>query len=111
MAKTKTSAKRKGSSVKLMEHDYTQSLKDREGVLETLFHCLVENDLEAFRDVLVAHLRTVSKAKLALETKLGRRTIYDLLDDKKPFNPSLRTLAPLLHSLRAKKGRADQRAG
>lgn len=64
-------------------------------------HCLLENDLESFQDVLVAHLRTVSKSKLAVETQLGRRTLYDLLDESEPFNPTLSTLGPILKSLAA----------
>ena len=101
MAKVKTSAGQKKSSRKLTKHDPTKTLRDRKGVLETLVHCLVENDLESFQDVLVAHLRTVSKSKLAVETQLGRRTLYDLLDESKPFNPTLSTLGPILKSLAA----------
>jgi DNA-binding phage protein len=101
MARTKTSARQKGSSVRLTEHDYSKTLKDRKLVLDTLLDCLVRNDVETFQDVLVAHLRTVSKSKLASETKLGRQTLYDLLDEKKPFNPSLTTLGSILKSLAA----------
>ena len=101
MGKTKTSAKRKGSSVKLTEHDYSKTLKERKLVLETLLDCLVRNDLETFQDVLIAHLRTISKSKLAAETKLGRQTLYDLLDEKKPFNPTLSTLSSIFKSLAA----------
>ncbi len=41
------------------------------------------------------------KSKLAIETKLGRQTLYDLLDEEKPFNPGIKTLAPLLKTLEA----------
>ena len=101
MAKTKTSVKRKGSSVKLMKHDPSKTLKDRKLVLDTLLDCLVRNDIESFQDVLVAHLRTVSKSELARETKIGRQTLYDLLDEKKPFNPTLSTLASIFEKLAA----------
>lgn len=99
MARTRTFTKRKGSSVKLTEHDYTKTLRDRKLVLKTLLDCLVRNDLETFQDVLVAHLRTVSKSKLSTETRIGRQTLYDLLDAKKPFNPTLSTLGSILKSL------------
>lgn len=87
--------------MKLTKHDYTKTLKDRKLVLEALLDCLVYNDLETFQDVLVAHLRTVSKTKFAAETRIGRQTLYDLLDDKKPFNPTLTTLGSILKNLAA----------
>ncbi len=87
--------------MKLTEHNYTHTLKDRKLVLATLIDSLVKNDLDTFQDVLIAHLRTVSKSKLAAETKLGRQTLYDLLDEKKPFNPTLTTVGSILKSLAA----------
>ena len=100
MAKTKISAKRRNSSVKLTRYEPGEKLKDPKTALETLLYCLTENDLESFQDVLIAHLRTVSKSKLAKETKLGRQTLYDLIDGTKTFNPTLSTLGPLFHSLK-----------
>jgi DNA-binding phage protein len=51
--------------------------------------------------VLIAHLQTVNKSKLASKTKLGRQTIYDLMDSKKEFNPSIKTLSIILENLAA----------
>ena len=87
--------------MKLTQHDYSKTLKNRKLVLDTLLDCLVRNDLESFQDVLVAHLRTVSKSKLAAETNIGRQTLYDLLDPKKPFNPTLSTLSSIFKNLAA----------
>ena len=101
MGKLKTSEKRKSSSLKLTPHDPSRTLKDPQAVLETLFVCLVQNDIEAFRDVLIAHLRTVNKTRLATEANIGRRTLYDLMDEKKPFNPTIETLGSILKSLAA----------
>jgi DNA-binding phage protein len=103
MAKKKTSAARKKSSVKLTEFDTTQGLTDPSEVLDALLKCLVQNDVEGFRDIFVAHLHIVSKSKLSLETKLGRRTLYDLMDQTKPFNPTLSTVAPILASMAKRK--------
>ncbi len=85
---------------KLTPHVHTDSLKDPVGVLETLIECLVENDLESFREVLAAHLHVTNKSKLSRDTKIGRTTIYDLLNEDKPFNPTLETLGPLFKSLK-----------
>ena len=61
----------------------------------------MSNDLETFQDVLIAHLRTVSKSKLAAKTKIGRQTLYDLIDEKKEFNPTLSTLGSILKAIAA----------
>ncbi|MGZ3789793.1 MAG: hypothetical protein ACXVLQ_14785 [Bacteriovorax sp.] len=59
-----------------------------------------ENDIETFKDVLISHLRAVSKTELSRATGLGRRTLYDLMDDKK-FDPRLSTLSALLSKIAA----------
>ena len=101
MDKKKTSSRQRKFSKKLIPHDPKESLKDPKEVLETLLHCLSIDDIEAFQDVLIAHLKYASKTDLARRTKLGRRTIYDLMDRKKPFNPTISTIAPLLKALAA----------
>jgi DNA-binding phage protein len=83
----------------LYPHDPKKSLQNPKEVLETLLHCLSINDIEAFQDVLIAYLMHTSKTDLARKTKLGRRTLYDLLDRKKPFNPTLSTIGPLFKAL------------
>ena len=42
---------------------------------------LIDGDLEAVRDVLIAHLQTVNKSKLASKTRLGRQTLSIILDN------------------------------
>ena len=101
MAKKKTLERQKKSSMKLLPHDPKKSLKNPKEIIETLLHCLAINDLEAFQDVLVAHLKYASKTDLVTKTKLGRRTIYDLLDRRKRFNPTISTIGPLLKALAA----------
>ena len=101
MNKKKTSEKRKKYSVKLIPFDPKKGLQDPKEILETLLYCLSIDDIEAFQDVLVAHLKYASKTDLALKTKLGRRTIYDLMDRNKPFNPTISTIGPLLKALAA----------
>lgn len=73
-------------------------LKDKKLIKEVLMDSLMENDLETFRDVLIAHIKTMSKTELAQKTGLGRRTLYDLMDEKK-FDPRLSTIGALLSKL------------
>ncbi len=85
-----------------MVHDpFGKELVNPKLIKKAILEALVDGDLETVRDLLVAHLRTVNKSKLALKTKLGRQTIYDLMDSEKEFNPSLKTLSIILEKLAA----------
>lgn len=102
MAKTKTSKKQKNSwpkGWKIWKPD-RKLLADKKLVIEVLVEALLTNDIETFKDALIAHLRTISKTKLARKTGLGRRTLYDLMDGKK-FDPRLSTLSALLSKIAA----------
>ena len=52
-----------------------------------LLDCIKTGDIATFREVLAAHLMTVNKSVYAKKIGIGRRTLYDLLDPKKEFNP------------------------
>lgn len=104
MAKASTSKKRKKSKKDIfIEYDPFNSpeLKDVNLVIEVLLDCIKTGDIDTFREVLVAHLVTVNKVDLAKKAGLGRRTIYDLMDPKKEFNPELSTLTALFQALAA----------
>lgn len=104
MAKTKTSGKQKKSKKPyLREHiPFTDpDFLNLDLVLQALMECLKMNDLDAFRGVLWTHIMTVNKSKLAKKAKIGRRTLYDLGDPKKEFNPELSTLAAIIKALAA----------
>jgi len=104
MAKAKTSkTQKKSKKPYLREHiPFTNpQFLDLDLVLQALMECLKMNDLDAFRGVLWTHIMTVNKAKLAKKAKIGRRTLYDLGDPKKEFNPELSTLAAIIQALAA----------
>lgn len=105
MAKIATSKKQKKSAAKksLKVHAPFKSkiLKNSEVVADTLLDCIKTGDLESFREVLYAHLMTVNKMALAKKAGIGRRTLYDLIDPKKEFNPELSTISALIQALAA----------
>jgi DNA-binding phage protein len=68
---------------------------------ETLLECIRSGDLDAFREVLIAHLMTANKAIVAKKAGIGRRTLYDLMDPKKEFNPGLSTISAVIRALTA----------
>ncbi len=76
-------------------------LKNSPIVAETLLECIRTGDLGAFREVLVAHLMTVNKVDVAKLAGIGRRTLYDLIDPKKEFNPELSTVSAVIRALAA----------
>jgi DNA-binding phage protein len=104
MAKTVTSKKRKKSGMKSLKVHApfkSKELKDVELVIDTLLECIKTGDIETFREVLMAHLMTVNKVKLAQKAGIGRRTLYDLIDPNKEFNPELSTVSAIIQALAA----------
>lgn len=104
MRKTATSKKQKKSvmkSLRVYEPFKSKELKDKKIVIEILFDCIKTEDLKTFREVLVAHLITVNKMELANRAGIGRRTLYDLIDPKKKFNPGLSTISAVIKALAA----------
>ena len=102
MAKAKTSKKQK-SSLPDGFSEYVPSKKlllDKKKIAEILVDSILQNDMDAFRDVLISHLRTLSKTKLAQQTGLGRQTLYDLMESEN-FDPRLSTLGALLSKIAA----------
>jgi DNA-binding phage protein len=104
MAKIATSKEQKKSGTKSLKVHVpfkSRELKKVDLVIETLLDCIKTGDIESFREVLMGHLMTVNKVKLAQKAGLGRRTLYDLIDPKKEFNPELSTISALMQALAA----------
>jgi DNA-binding phage protein len=104
MDKAATSKKPKKSGTKSLKAHVpftSKELKDAKLVIETLLECIRSGDVESFREVLTAHLMTVNKAGLAKKSGIGRRTLYDLMDPNKEFNPELSTISAVIRSLAA----------
>ena len=98
LKKQKKSVKK---SLKVHEPFSSKELKSAELVIETLLDCIRSGDIDTFREVLTAHLMTVNKAGFAKKSGIGRRTLYDLMDPKKEFNPELSTISAVIRSLEA----------
>lgn len=79
----------------------SEELKNSHLVAETLLECIKTGDIDSFREVLTAHLMTVNKVHIAKKAGIGRRTLYDLIDPKKEFNPELSTISAVIRALAA----------
>lgn len=77
----------------------SREIKSAKLVADTLIECIRSGDLDSFRDVLTAHLLVANKLQLAKKAGLGRRTIYDILDRSRNFNPELSTVSALIRAL------------
>ncbi len=90
----------------------TVNLKNRRGILEfdpdirlqkpeiiarALWECLVENDIEAFKEILRSHLEVVNKDTLAKKAGIPRRTLFRMLSPE--GNPTLENLGKIIHQL------------
>ena len=74
-------------------------LLDRETLKSILVEALIDGDIELLKDVLVTQIRLRNKAEVVRKSKLGRQTLYDLIDGKREFNPTVRTLSQLLKAI------------
>ncbi len=105
MASKKISKKPKGSFAKskmvtLKAHKVLDArILTKENLKNALADALFEGDLETIKDIVIAQIRLCNKAELVRKTKLGRQTLYDLIDGKREFNPTLKTLGTILKAI------------
>ena len=108
MTKRTTSKKRKfslndipvrklRSGVKTTRVSSAARLKDQELLFRALWQCLVEQDIDSFKDILRAHLEAVNKQQLAKKSKTSRRTLYRILSSE--GNPTLKSISNVVHAL------------
>ncbi|PIU01230.1 MAG: hypothetical protein COT74_01620 [Bdellovibrionales bacterium CG10_big_fil_rev_8_21_14_0_10_45_34] len=72
-------------------------LQKREVVAQALWQCLVENDIEAFKEILRSHLEVTNKDELAQKAGIPRRTLFRMLSPE--GNPTLENLGKIIHHL------------
>lgn len=104
MGKTATSRKPKKSAKKSLKAHVpfaSPELADPKLVSETLLECIRIGDLDSLRDVLKSYLMTANKVRLAQKAGIARRTLYDLMDPKKKWNPELSTVSAVIRALAA----------
>lgn len=83
--------------VKTIKDNSLKNLKNKKRVKEALAECLCSDDIEAFKEILRAHLEVVNVTNFSKETGLPRKTIYRMLEPDS--NPTLKNVTKLLHKL------------
>jgi len=79
---------------KLKIHKPDRFFKDSDKVGAALFECLLENDTEAFIEILDGYLQ-VNRAQVAKKARMSRSTVQQALSKK--GNPTLKTIARIVH--------------
>lgn len=72
-------------------------LQDQELVFRAFWQCLVDKDIESFKDILRCHLDAVHKGSLAKKSKTSRRTLHRILSPE--GNPTLKSISNVIHAL------------
>jgi DNA-binding phage protein len=78
----------------LQKHEPNRFFQDFDKVGAALLESLVENDTEAFIEILNACLR-VNRTRIAKKAKMSRSTVQHALSRK--GNPTLKTIAKIVH--------------
>ncbi len=79
---------------KLKKHYPEKSLRNLDRVGAALLESLIENDTEAFIEILDGYLQ-VNRSRVAKKANIARSTIQQALSPK--GNPTLKTLAKIIH--------------
>lgn len=80
-----------------------ESVLDKEALKSILMEALIDGDIEVLKDVLITQIRLQNKAELVRKSKLGHQIIYELIEGKREFNPTVKTLSSLLKAIAALK--------
>ena len=72
-------------------------LKDQELIFNALWQCLVEQDIESFKDVLRGHLEAANKRQLSKKAKTSRRTLHRILSAE--GNPTLKSISKVISAM------------
>jgi DNA-binding phage protein len=72
-------------------------LQDQELVFRAFWQCLVDKDIDSFKEILRGHLDAVSKESLAKRSKTSRRTLHRILSPE--GNPTLKSISNVIHAL------------
>jgi DNA-binding phage protein len=85
------------TGVKTRKVNSGNRLKDQELVFKAFWQCLVDQDIESFKEILRGHLEAVNKAQFAKKSKTSRRTLHRILSPE--GNPTLKNISSVIHAL------------
>lgn len=81
----------------ISKYDPKPFLRDKKQIRLALMECIVDGDIDSFKDILSAHLDVISKDKLSEKSNVSRRTLYRMLT--KEGNPTLKNIINVFRAL------------
>lgn len=72
-------------------------LKEQELIFRAFWQCLVEQDIESFKDILRGHLEAANKQQLSKKAKTSRRTLHRILSPE--GNPTLKNISKVISAM------------
>ena len=117
MGKKKTSKKQRPSSMTeapivrvkdtrdLERNNASGTLRNKDFIAKALFQSLLEGDVKSYIEILAAHIRSWNLSHLSKKSKVPLRTIHSAL--AKNANPSLKTLAKIIHGMSEMEAEAE----
>lgn len=81
----------------LTPFDPSDQLRDKKFIASALWECLVDNDIEAFKEILKAHLEVTNKEEIAKKSGIPLRTLFRMLSPS--GNPTLANVSKIIHLL------------
>ena len=108
MISKKTSKKREASlkniparklrlGIKTKSIDSAKRLRSKSLIFDALWECLIDQDLESFKEILKSHIDVVGMSELSKKSKTSKRTMYRTLSEN--GNPTLKSLSKILNAL------------
>lgn len=82
----------------LTPFDPSDALSKPENIMAAFISCMEEGEHEEAQQILASGLKYMNKARLAKRYKIPRRTIYNLMDERR--SPTLATVAKVCHALK-----------
>jgi DNA-binding phage protein len=81
----------------LIAHSSIEMMQNRAFIAEALWQCLVDDDVESFKEILRGHLEFSNKDDLAKRAGIPRRTLFRMLSPE--GNPTLANVSKIIHEL------------
>lgn len=79
----------------IIEFSPTEEILNEKNLGQAIIYCLKTNDPEGVMEVISTYLRVLNKVQMSQNADIPRSTIYHSLKAK---NPTIRTLAKLVHA-------------
>ena len=82
---------------KVVGSNSAKKLRDPELIFRALWQCLIEQDLDSFKDILRSHLDATNKQTLSKKANTSRRTLHRILSQE--GNPTLKSISKVLAAM------------